>query len=587
MRLFLPVRIIRTSQVGPTLSDRLRPALAVLAFLALVELVVRHGYRLQLTVAANIALYAFEWLVVVAYALDVALDIIVARTLLEYLRRNWYDPLVLAVVIIGMFSGVAATLPAIARQAVVTFRILARSGRFGRFVGSLRRHPVQLMALSFIALIALGTLLLTFPAATADGRGDNPLDALFTATSATCVTGLVVHNTQLHYARFGQWVILLLIQLGGLGIMTFSASVVVLLGRRLGAFGRETMAQVVEDSRDLDLAQSLRYILLFTLLAEVAGALVLFLRWLGEYRQPVEALFVAGFHSISAFCNAGFSVFPNSLVRFQSDVVVNLTVIVLVVSGGLGFSVVHEIVNRRSLGQLLRRVLGQPVAQAARLSTHALLVLRTTMLLIGAGAILFFFFEYDGALSGLPLGTKLLASLFQSVTTRTAGFNTVPLDALRPVTLLVVILLMYVGASPGGTGGGVKTSTLAVLFLTFRNLVAGREQVEVANRTIPRETVYRAIAIASGGVAVIVAILAVLLVTESFPFQNILFEVTSAFGTVGLSTGITPLLSPAGKLGIILLMYVGRLGPLTLALAMRTRLSRLPIEFPQARIVIG
>jgi len=290
---------------------------------------------------------------------------------------------------------------------------------------------------------------------------------------------------------------------------------------------------------------------------------------------------------VSAFCNAGFSNISDNLVPYQSDVVVNFTIIGLIVSGGLGFSVVHEVLSRRTLRQWLHRARDRTAAPVLRLSTHAVLVLRTTAALIISGAIFFFFFEYDGALAGLPLGTKLLASLFQSVTPRTAGFNTVPLDALRPVTLLIITLLMYVGASPGGTGGGIKTSTLAVLALTLRNLVAGREQVETRDRTIARDTVYRAAAIAAGGVVAILVILAVLLVAEPFPFQSILFEVTSAFGTVGLSTGITPLLSPTGKLAIILLMYVGRLGPLTLALTMRTRLSRVPIEYPQARVIVG
>jgi trk system potassium uptake protein TrkH len=281
-------------------------------------------------------------------------------------------------------------------------------------------------------------------------------------------------------------------------------------------------------------------------------------------------------------------VFSTNLTAYRTDAVVNLTVIGLVVLGGLGFSVIHEVFNRRNLRAWLSRLARRPApGPSHRLSVHAFLVLSASALLLLAGAVLFFFFEYDNALAQLPLGGKLLAALFQSVTPRTAGFNTVPFDSLKPITLFFVAVLMFIGASPGGTGGGVKTSTVAVLFLTLRNLVAGRAEVEVRSRSIPRDTVYRATAIVVGAGTVLALVFAVLLVSERFPFLDLLFEAVSAFGTVGLSTGITPLLSIPGKLSIILLMYVGRLGPLTLALAMRARLSRLPVQYPQARVIVG
>ena len=588
MRLPLAFRVIRSSREEVSLSDRVRPVLTVLASLALLELIVRDGYRIHLSQAVNIVLYAFEWVVVAAFLVDVVISAVNARSLPGYARSNWLDVVLLLVVVGAMLGGIRATPIAIARQAFVTFRAYARSGQFVRFIESLRRRPVQLMALSFIVLILAGTLLLSFPAATVDGRGEPPLDALFTSTSAVCVTGLVVRDTEFFFTRFGQWVIMLLIQFGGLGIMTFSASVMVLLGRKLGAVGRQAMGMVVEDSRDVDIAHTLRYILLFTLLAEGLGTVVLFLRWLADFSRPLEALFAAAFHSVSAFCNAGFSTFSDNLVRYQGDLIINLTVCGLIVFGGLGFSVVHELINRRTLRAQFRRwILRDAAVTVPPYSTHAFIVLRTTAVLILFGAAAFFFFEYDNVLGNLPLGTRLLASLFQSITPRTAGFNTVPFGTLRPVTLFIITALMFIGASPGGTGGGIKTSTLAVLYLTFRNLVAGRGNVVFRGRTIPREVVYRAAAILAGSGVLLSIIITLLLVTEAPSFLNLLFEATSAFGTVGLSTGITPGLSPAGKMAIIILMYVGRIGPLTLALTMRSRLSRVPVEYPEARVMVG
>ncbi|MBM3322567.1 hypothetical protein FJY69_03720 [candidate division WOR-3 bacterium] len=588
MRLASLLRVVRTGTVQRDPGSRLLPLVATSSTIALVELVIRFGYEVRLPAAADLVLYLFESLVAVVFAVDIVTGFWVARPRRDFLRRRWIDLLLLPLVAAVTLAGVGPSLAAIARQAVITFRVFGRSRRWIRLVENLRRQPTQLLALSFFGLIAVGSLLLTFPAATADGQGATFVDALFTATSATCVTGLVVRDTGTYFSRFGQWVILSLIQLGGLGIMTFSASIMVLLGRRLGAVGRQAMSLVVEDSRDLDLAHSLRYILLFTLLAEAGGTAVLFVRWLGRFAHPLEALYHAAFHAVSAFCNAGFSTFADSLVRFQGDPLVNLVFVGLILVGGLGFAVVHEVINRATLRTLWERLF-RPGAErpGLRLSTHAYLVLRTSAVLLLAGLLFFIFFEFDNCLAGMPLGTKLLAALFQAVTPRTAGFNTVPLDSLRPVTLLVVVVLMFIGASPGGTGGGIKTSTLSVLILTFRNLIAGRGEVEVRGRRVSRDVVYRATAITLGAAAVVGLGLAVLLVFETARFERLLFEAASAFATVGLSTGITSGLSLPGKAAIIVLMYVGRIGPLTLAFTMRARRAQLPVSYPEARVIVG
>jgi trk system potassium uptake protein len=588
MRLFPRFRVIRTDRRPPGWLEGFRWTVTGLVFVAFTMVVLVWGYRIELFGVLRWLMNTLNPIVVLVTLIDVVLGFVFAAAFGAYVRRRWLDLALLMPIVAAMATGRSALLLIALRQFVVLAEAFYHSRRFAGVISEIRRRPIQLLAISFLLMIVLGAVMLTLPAATASGRGAPLVDALFTSTSAVCVTGLIVRDTQFYWSRFGQWIILVLIQFGGLGIMTFSASIVALIGGRLGVYGRRAMSEVVEDSRDLDIAHSLRYILLFTFLAETLGFAVLFLHWVGGAARPLDAVYNALFHSVSAFCNAGFSVFSKNLTAYTDDIVVNLTIITLVLLGGLGFSVVHEVFNRRNLrilyDRLLRHTESEPMP---RLSVHAFLVLRTSGLLLLAGVVLFFFFEYDNALGRFPVGTKLLASLFQSVTPRTAGFNTVPFDSLQPITLFVMIILMFIGASPGGTGGGIKTSTIAVLFLTLRNLITGGPEVEVRGRSLSRDTIRRAVGITIGAAMVLSLVFGVLLVTEQLPFRNLLFEAVSAFGTVGLSTGVTPLLSIPGKLSIILLMYVGRLGPLTLALTMRARLSRLPIHYPQARVIVG
>ncbi len=588
VRLFPRFRVIRTDRRLPGWLEAFRWGVTGLVFVAFALVVLVWGYRIEAMGVLRWLMNALNPVVLFVTLVDVMLGFLFAPAFGAYVRRRWLDLALLIPIVAALVGGHSALLLIALRQLIVLTQTFLRSRRFAGVIGEIRRRPIQLLAVSFILMIALGMVLLTLPVATADGRGAPVIDALFTSTSAVCVTGLIVRDTQFYWSHFGQWVILVLIQFGGLGIMTFSASIIALIGGRLGVYGRKTMGEVVEDSRDLDIAHSLRYILLFTLLAEALGFVVLFLRWVGATTHPLEAAYNALFHSVSAFCNAGFSVFSTNLSAYPGDIIVNLTVIGLVLLGGLGFSVVHEVINRRNLRYLLDRVFRRPIAEPPqRLSVHAFLVLRTSAILVLAGTVLFFFFEYDNALGPFSFGTKLLASLFQAITPRTAGFNTVPFDSLRPVTLFAITILMFIGASPGGTGGGIKTSTLAVLFLTLRNLIVGSTEVEVRGRSLPRDTIRRATGIAVGAASVLSLILGILLATERLPFANLLFETVSAFGTVGLTTGATPLLSVPGKVSIIVLMYVGRLGPLTLALTIRARQARPAVQYPQTRVIVG
>ncbi|MEO0050318.1 MAG: TrkH family potassium uptake protein [candidate division WOR-3 bacterium] len=578
--LFKRFRIIKTTRPAPAWVNTLSWFISGLVLFGLALIVIFEGYRLSISPFVPVLI---RWLIFIAgigTVAEIALKRVVQPVLVVSKPKRIFDTIIAALIVITLIIRRFTFPLLLVYQAVSLSSRLSRAGFSARFFGNLRQRPVRTLALSFLILIVAGTILLTFPAATVDGRGADLLTALFTATSATCVTGLIVKDTGTYFSRFGQMVILALIQLGGLGIMTFYTSLIVVLGQRLGLTERKTMADLIEETREVDIARLVRYIFLFTFLAEALGVLVLFLRWLFVLPSPGQALYFAIFHSVSAFCNAGFSLFSDSFVRFQSDVITNLSIIGLIVLGGLGFPVVNELFNRYTIFQTPRKTL-------RRLSIHARLVLWATSLLIGVGTIVFFFLEYDNALNNLSIGTRLLSSLFQAVTARTAGFNTVAINLLRPVTLFLWAILMFIGASPGGTGGGIKTTTIAVILLAVRSRLRGEEEITFGNRFIPKEVVYRATAIVALSLAVCAACFTLLLVTQSQRFEWLLFETVSAFGTVGLSCGITPNLNYIGKLSIIILMFVGRIGPLTLTLAMAAPRERSLVAYPSARVIVG
>jgi len=436
--------------------------------------------------------------------------------------------------------------------------------------------PSKIVVGSFVALILLGTFLLTLPCATVDGRGLSLVNALFTATSATCVTGLTVVDTGKTFTLFGQLTILTLIQVGGLGVMTFSTFFLSMVGRRLSIRGRMVVQDALNYYEMETLLELIRYILIFTFLLEMGGALLLSFPFC--HKMGWFGLYAALFHAISAFCNAGFSLFSDSLVSFKGNVLVNVTIMALIVLGGLGFPVLFDLYKRFIT----------PKGERYRIKFQTKLVLMVTAFLILLGAVLFFFFERSNTLSGLPFGTKILASFFQAITPRTAGFNTLNTAAFREVTLFFLIFLMFVGASPGGTGGGIKTTTAAIVFFTIRSIIREEREVSAMGRTIPPRVVSKAFAIFFLSVALIfLAILFLLLFEKDMPLIKLAFEVVSAFGTVGLSTGITPTLSPVSKVTLSVVMLAGRVGPLTLVLAMARRETPPEIRYPEAQVMVG
>lgn len=419
------------------------------------------------------------------------------------------------------------------------------------------RRSIVLIIAAFAGLILIGTALLTLPLATV-GAPLGPIDALFTATSAVCVTGLIVVDTATTFTAFGQLVILALIQLGGLGIISFSALLMLMLGRRLGLVQRDVLlSQRVGAEIGLDIILVGKRIFAFVALTEFAGILLLTLAFLRYFPWEV-ALYHAAFHSISAFCNAGFSTFSTSLAAFSADPFVLLPMMALIVLGGIGFVVIIDI--------------GGLVRYRRRLTLQTLIVLAATLVLLALGAVFFLLLEWDNALTDLPIGEKLLAASFHSVTTRTAGFNTVDYYSLSNATLVLSMFLMVIGGSPGSAAGGIKTTAAAVIFLTAWARLRGRRDPEFRNRMISGRSVTDAITLASLSIVFLLAMGLLLQYSElgsaAHPahrgaFLELSFETASAFGTVGLSMGPTGNLSPLGKAIIILTMFIGRLGPLT------------------------
>ncbi len=443
--------------------------------------------------------------------------------------------------------------------------------------------PARISLCAFLILILVGTGLLMLPAASAE-KPLSFVDALFTSTSASCVTGLVVVDTGKDLAIFGQLVVLSLIQIGGLGILTLSTVLLLVVGRRPTLVGRFTVQDTFTHSGDRRLSSFVLNIVRFTLLIEGIGAIFLFFRFIPG-RTAAEAVYLSVFHAVSAFCNAGFSLFSDSMVSFGADWVVNLTLCFLIVSGGIGFLVLAE--TKRNFPFSRQRW--------SRLSLHSKTALSSAGALILLGTLLLLAMEQRNTLAALPFPQKILAALFQSVTARTAGFNTLPMDQLANESLFLLVLYMFIGGSSGSCAGGIKTGTLTTLAISGFSRLRGFDYPHVFRRTISPVSMARATSVVIVSVFVVCTATLLLQVTElggtahmltRGKFLELFFEAVSAFGTVGLSTGLTSQLSLAGKLVIIAVMFVGRVGPLAVAVAMaRRRISR--YRYAEEPIMIG
>lgn len=439
----------------------------------------------------------------------------------------------------------------------------------------LKLSPPQILVLGFAAVILIGTLLLMLPISSASGQSLRFIDALFTSTSATCVTGLVVVDTGTYFSVFGQITILALIQIGGLGFMTMATLFALLLKRKISLRDRLILQEAMNQSSMEGIVRLIRKVLLYSLVIEASCAALLALRWAVD--MPFgRALYYGIFHAVSMFNNAGFDIFGGyrSLTGYVNDPTVNIVVMFLIVSGGIGFIVMSDLMDYR---------------KSRRLLLHTKIVLSMTAALILIGTVVIFVFEFTNSrtLGPLNLGGKLWASFFQSVTPRTAGANTVDIAGLRQASQFFIVILMFIGASPGSTGGGIKTTTFTLMIGAVISMLRGREDIVLFRYRLAQERVFKALTITLLALLLIVSVSMVLSTTEGRPFLMILFETTSAFATVGLSMGLTPELTEAGKILICLTMFAGRLGLLTLAYALGPKQGKALYKYPEGKMIIG
>lgn len=435
--------------------------------------------------------------------------------------------------------------------------------------------PSRKLILGFLLAILLGTFILMMPFSLQEGEELNFVSSLFTIVSAICVTGLTVVDVSKVFSPAGDLVIIFFIQLGGLGVMTFSSILFLAMGKRMTFYERELLKEERNADNSGEISNFIIKLLLTVFIIESIGAIIL--TWEFAKEMPLnKAVFYGIFHSISAFCNAGFSLFSNNLEAYKANPVINLTIGYLITLGGIGFAVITSVI------MVIRRGI-------ERFNLTSKVAIIISIILTFGGMILFFILEYSNpaTLGDLNFVQKILASYFQSVTLRTAGFNTIPLGELRNSTIFMCCILMFIGASPGSTGGGIKTTTFGVILFYVIGIVKKKENVEIFNRRLDWEIMNRALAILVLALTYVSAVIMLMLIAENFSPEEIVFEVISAFGTVGLTLGITPDLTVFSKLLLIFTMFVGRLGPMTFALAIGETKKKALSKYPKENILVG
>ncbi len=572
---------------------------------------------------AKIWLHVVQGCVLGAFVLDRFARLVLSNDRKGFLRENWIDfalMVVAAAIVVAVVTGQielkllsAATLYVVITQVYILAVLVIRTIGFQFKVAGAGIHPVWILIGSFVIVILFGAGLLMLPKAAPQ---DNPLgftDALFTATSATCVTGLIVRDTGTEFARFGQVVILAMIQLGGLGIMVSGTIFALLVGRGLSIRESLMAGQTFADGTIGRIGKMVKFAIISTLLIEAAAAAVMYTMWsdfLGkELSLNAEVVFTSVFHAVSAFCNAGFSLQSDSLMGMRENWQIIGVMAPLIFLGGLGFPVLYDLT-----GALWNWLFRQATrSRGPILTLHSKLVLSMSIVLLLAGAVGLFMFETSGGsgqtfgapistqyddhplaqrdtMAQLPAGDQVRESVFQSVTARTAGFNTVDMDQLSMGGKLWMCILMIIGGSPASTAGGMKTTTLAVLVLTIWCMLRRRERVEAFKRSITEPFVRKAVTLAGLYLTLVLGVTLLLCITLSdrgLTFMQIFFEACSACGTVGLSCGVTGCLTTGAKYVIILAMFIGRLGPLTLLLALTVRLKTVKYAYPNEEVVLG
>lgn len=447
----------------------------------------------------------------------------------------------------------------------------------GKSEGKKRLSQTQFIILGFLIIIVVGTFLLMFPISSADGSFTSFADCVFTAVSATCVTGLVVVDTFTHWSVFGQIVILCLIQVGGLGFITIGVMFSMILRRRIGLKTRGLLQESVNTLKIGGIIKLTKKIIKGTLLIEGIGALILGIRFSFDY-EPLRGMYYGLFHSVSAFCNAGFDLMGInepycSLTRYVGDPVVNITVMALIIIGGIGFIVWDDITtNKLNFKKYM-------------LQTKVVLV--TTAVLVLGGGLLFFATEFNNTMAGMNPGTRILASLFSSVTARTAGFNTVDTAALTGGSKILTVVLMFIGGSPGSTAGGIKTTTIFVLLINLFSGISTGKGGSVFKRRFEEDAVRKASFVFLLNLLLGLVACFIILAVNNLAFEDVVFEVFSAIGTVGMSTGITRDLNIVSRVIIMILMFCGRIGSLSFALSFMQNKKSAPVYYPSENISIG
>jgi trk system potassium uptake protein TrkH len=583
---------IRRSKLLSSFVLVLDVIMAIVAVLAVASLIIdAGGFDLSVNTRENLDL--LKWIIIAAFVAESFIKWGLQQFRLIYLRRNWPNfALIFLFLVLLAVIRYTSTSPqtggilhlinlSVARAYIAIVRLyilgnlLLKAISTGTRVARVNLPAAQIVVFSFLIVIMVGTGLLLLPSATRAPEKISFMDALFTATSATCVTGLIVVDTGSYFSQFGQIVILFLIQIGGLGLMTTTAFFSLILGRAMSVKESVLMSDVLSSKTLSRISHLIISILILTFVFEAIGVLSFFFSWSDiESFEHGSVFYYSVFHSISAFCNAGFSLFRDSFEGFKGSFAHNMTLTSLIIIGGLGFTV---IMNLLRFGIFKRE----------RLSLQTKLVLVITAALIVIGSTLVLKTEWNNSLKGLPLSTKFVASYFQSVTTRTAGFNTIDIGRLTGACHFLMMMLMFIGASPGSTGGGIKTSTFGIFLGSIWSMLKGRSSVEMFKRSVPRDVVNKALSVIILALMLLAVFGFILLLTQKGNPVHILFELFSAFGTVGLSAGITRYLTTLGKIIIIITMFAGRIGPLTLALAIGQRREGIAYEYPDEAVMIG
>lgn len=521
----------------------------------------------------------------------------------QYLSETWFEGLLMLLIFINSISLFVFGFPLvrwigtqIGFENLASFYVLFIQGYLLFIVGveltkattvfnNIRLSPPTMLLFSFLVLISLGCALLSLPEMNVTGKPMPFLDALFTAISASCVTGLIVVDTATYFTTKGQIIIMFLIQLGGLNIISFATFIALFSRRGIGLRHQHMFQDSVSADGPIEGKGLLRQIFLFSFTAEVMGGILLFLLWSPEmkFTHFGERFFYSIFHSISAFNNAGFSLMTDGLYQdmVRNGYLLHIVIAILIFFGGLGFPVIRDIWGLRRMRERVQQP-WKTYSIATKIAIYS------SIALIGVGAIGFFLIERNGTLESLNFGERVITSVFQSVTSRTAGFNTVDIGQLAVPTLIMFIFLMFIGASSGSTGGGIKTSTFAAIFLAAWATIRGKKNVDVFKHTIHQETLGKAYSIfLFSATFVFLCVFALAIIEPDREILSLVFEEVSAFATVGLSTGITSDLSTGGKIVIMISMFVGRVGTLTLAFALSSRVGSTEYKYPNAHLIVG